>query len=220
MRDAPGHRGGSADRPALFFRDGDEFWSWLERFHDSETELWMGLRKKHVADRGLIWEEAVPVALCWGWIDSQVQRIDEDSVRQRWTPRKRTSNWSVTNLALVERLSAEGRMQPSGMAAYENRRASTPYSYEQGDLELSPAHAALMAGSAAATAFWAEATVSYRKICIAWVAGAKQDTTRDKRIAQMIEDHAAGRLIATQRYGTSPRWSERAAAAAQAAATD
>lgn len=222
MTDAPGQFGGTAEQPAVFFRDAEEFWEWLRCFHASETELWMGLRKKHVPDRGLTWEDAVPVALCWGWIDSRVERIDEDSVRQRWTPRKRTSKWSRTNIALVEKLTAEGRMQPSGLAAYANRRdGPAGYSFEQpADIALPDHYAELMAASPAATAFWEVATASYRRICITWVISAKQQATNDKRMAQLIEDHSAGRLIASQRYGVPPRWAERAAAAAKAAATD
>ena len=93
----------------------------------------MGLYKKHVPERGLVWEEAVLEALCYGWIDSQAQRIDEAAVRQRWTPRKPGSTWSAINVEAVERLSAEGRMRPAGLAAYERRRQERTgtYSYEQ-----------------------------------------------------------------------------------------
>lgn len=222
MAITPGQPGGSAERPAIFFRDSDEFWAWLDRFHDSASELWMELRKRHVADRGLVWEDAVLVALCWGWIDSKLERIDEDAVRQRWTPRKSTSTWSRTNIDLVERLTAEGRMQPAGLAAYESRRREPAgYSFEQPrDIELPEKYAALMAANPAAAAFWDVATPSYRRICITWVTTAKQEATNDRRMAQLIEDHAAGRMIPSQRYGESPRWVERAAAAAAAAITD
>lgn len=215
----PGREGGTPERPARFFADAAEFGAWLAAHHDTETELWMGLAKKHVPDRGLTWAEAVPEALCWGWIDSVAQRIDEDFVRQRWTPRKRTSHWSKVNLELVERLRAEGRMQPSGLAIWEaRRREAAPYTHEQkGPLELPPAYAARLAGSKAATAFWAASTTTYRRVCVNWVLTAKQEATRDRRMAQLIEDSAAGRLIPSQRYGETPRWVERAAAAARAA---
>lgn len=180
----------------------------------------MGLYKRHVPDRGLTWEEAVLEALCWGWIDSQVQGIDADSVRQRWTPRKPGSNWSTINVAAVERLSAEGRMQPSGLAAFERRRAerSGIYSYEQGEVALAEAYAARLAADRAASAFWAQATASYRRIAVQWVMSAKQEATRDRRMAQLVADSAAGWLIPSQRYGTPPKWVERAAAAARSAA--
>ncbi len=177
----------------------------------------MGLYKKHVERRGLVWEDAVTEALCWGWIDSVAQRIDEDATRQRWTPRKPSSNWSAINIATVERLIAEGRMQPSGLAAYERRRPdrSGIYSYEQeGEPQLPPDYAAQLAAVAPAAAFWAVATPSYRKICVTWVMTAKQEATRDKRLRQLIDDSAHGRLVPSQRYGEQPKWVERAAEAA------
>lgn len=219
--ETPGRMGGSSERPARFFADADEFGAWLTLHHDTETELWMGLYKKHVPDRGLTWAEAVPEALCWGWIDSVVQRIDEDAVRQRWTPRRRTSIWSKVNIDLVERLRAEGRMQPSGLAIWEQRRRDVaPYTHEvDGELALPEEYAALLAASPAATAFWETATRTYRRVCVNWVVTAKQQATRDRRMAQLVEDSAAGRMIPSQRYGEIPKWVERAAAAAAAAET-
>ena len=176
----------------------------------------MGLHKKHVPDGGLTWADAVPVALCWGWIDSVAQRIDEDSRRQRWTPRRPGSNWSAVNIAHVERLVAQGRMQPSGLAAFAARREdrSGVYAYENADRDLPQEYAAQLAASAAASAFWDEATPSYRKLATNWVLSAKQSATRDARMGQLVTDSAAGRLIPSQRYGTTPAWVERAALAA------
>jgi uncharacterized protein YdeI (YjbR/CyaY-like superfamily) len=214
-----GTPGGTPERPALFFSGPEEFRAWLQEHHATETELWMGLNKKHVADRGLTWADAVVEALCFGWIDSVAQRIDEDAVRQRWTPRKPASNWSRVNIATVERLIAEGRMQPAGLAAYEKRREdrSGTYSFEHGDRELPPEYAARLAADPAAAAFWALTTPSYRKVAIHWVLTAKQEATREKRMTQLVEDCAAGRLIPPQRYGERPKWAERAAAVAREA---
>ncbi|GAA3672608.1 YdeI/OmpD-associated family protein [Nocardioides ginsengisoli] len=213
--------GGTPERPARFFTDAAEFGAWLALHHDTETELWMGLYKKHVPEpeRGLTWDDAVPEALCWGWIDSTAQRIDEDAVRQRWTPRKPTSNWSKVNLELVERLRAEGRMQPAGLAIWEARRRDpAPYTHEvDGELTLPPPYAAQLAASSAATAFWEAATPTYRRICVNWVLTAKQEATRDRRMAQLVADSAAGLMIPSQRYGDVPKWVERAAALAAAA---
>ena len=211
--------GGTPEQPALFFDGPEDFRAWLEEHHETETELWMGLNKKHVPNPGLTWEQAVPEALCFGWIDSRAERIDEDTRRQRWTPRKKTSTWSRVNLDLVDQLTREGRMRPMGLAAWAARREDRQgiYSFEQGNLVLPEAYAAQLAANPAAAAFWAETTPSYRKICINWVCTAKQQATNDKRMAQLIEDSAAGRLIPSQRYGEIPKWLERAAAAARAA---
>lgn len=216
-----GTPGGTPERPAVFFSGPEEFRAWLEANHDTATELWMGLYKKHVPDRGLTWEQAVPEALCFGWIDSVSQRIDDDARRQRWTPRKPNSNWSSVNIALVEKLTAEGRMHPAGIAAFERRREdrSGVYSHENPESELPPAFAQKLAADAAASAFWQAATPTYRRQVTHWVLSAKQEPTRERRLAQLIDDSAAGRLVPPTRFGATPKWVERAAAAAREAAS-
>src|SRR5690606_2101149 len=145
---------------------------------------WMGLNRRHVEDRGLTWEDAVPEALAYGWIDSNAERIDDDRRRQRWTPRRKGSNWSVTNIAIAEDLIAQGRMTPSGLAAF----AAPPRPY-------------------------------YRRVWVGWGNGARQQTTRDRRMAQLVQDSANGQLIKSQRYGDTPTWVTRARAAADGVAS-
>lgn len=212
----PGTPGGTPERPTVFFADGEEFWAWLEAHHDTASELWMGMRGKHVEPRGITWAEAVPVALAWGWIDSKSERLDDDARRQRWTPRKPGSTWSRTNIAHVERLLAEGRMQPSGLAAYARRREDRTgtYSFEQDTVELSAEHEAVLRADPVAAAFWDAATPGYRKVCTHWVSSAKQQATRDRRLADLVSDCAAGRLVKHQSYGGEPAWLARARAAA------
>ncbi|WP_448808741.1 YdeI/OmpD-associated family protein [Agromyces bauzanensis] len=216
-----GTPGDTPERSAIFFSGPEEFRAWLEVNHASATELWMGLYKKHVPDRTLTWEQAVPEALCFGWIDSVSQRIDDDARRQRWTPRKPSSIWSSVNIALVEQLTAEGRMHPAGVAAFERRRhdRSGVYSHENPNSELPPEAAARLAADAAASAFWESATATYRRQVSHWVVSAKQEATRERRLVQVIDDSAAGRLVPFQRYGAIPKWVERAAEAARAAAS-
>jgi uncharacterized protein YdeI (YjbR/CyaY-like superfamily) len=214
-----GAPGGTPERPAIFFANPEEFRAWLEANHATATELWMGLYKKHVPNGGLTWEQAVPEALCFGWIDSVSQRIDDDARRQRWTPRKTSSIWSSANIALALRLSAEGRMREAGIAAFERRREdrSGVYSHENPVQEFSAEAAARLAGNPAASAFWEAATATYRRQVTHWALSAKQEATRERRLAQLIDDSAAGRLVPFQRYGEVPKWAERAADAARGA---
>lgn len=216
-----GRAGGTADKPAVFFTGPDEFRAWLQANHDSATELWMGLQAKHVPDRGLTWAQAVPQALCFGWIDSVVQRIDEDSRRQRWTPRRAGSKWSAVNIAHVQRLLAQGQMHPAGIAAYERRPSGDAgYSYQEAASQLSPSQLDTLAQNPAAQAFWDAATPTYRRVVISWMASAKRQQTRAKRLAELVTCSAEGKLIVSQRYGKQPKWVERAAAAAVRAHPD
>lgn len=205
-----GTPGGTAERPCVFFRDAAEFRAWLEANHETATELWMGLRKKHVPDRGLTWEDAVPEALCFGWIDSVAQRIDDDTRRQRWTPRKSASTWSAVNVAHVERLVAEGRMTPAGLAAFERRSAERTgiYSHENDD-ELPAELVARLEADPVASAWWHGATTTYRKACAHWVVSAKREATRESRFETLLDDSRHGRLVPFQRYGEEPRWCAR-----------
>ena len=207
-----GTPGGPPERPALFFTGPEEFRAWLEENHATADELWMGLRGRHVPDRGLTWAAAVPEALCFGWIDSLSQRMDEDARRQRWTPRRPGSTWSKVNVAHVERLLAEGRMHPAGIAAFEARREDRTgtYSFEGGrDDQLPPELAPALAANPVAAEFWAGATPSYRRTVVHWVTSAKRDATREKRLRELVECCAAGRLVGFQRYGDEPAWARR-----------
>ena len=121
--------------------DGPEGWrAWLQEHHETADEVWLGMYKKHSPRHNMTWSQAVDEALCFGWIDSVSQRIDDDARRQRWTPRKPGSNWSAINIALVEKLTAEGRMHPAGIAAFERRREdrSGVYSFENPPADLPP----------------------------------------------------------------------------------
>ncbi|MES2866892.1 YdeI/OmpD-associated family protein [Microbacterium profundi] len=218
MDDEAGQAGGSAEKPAVYFRDAAEFRTWLERHHASESELWMEVRKAHVADRGLTWADAVPEALCFGWIDSVSQPIDDDRRRQRWTPRKAGSTWSKVNVGHVERLVAEGRMASAGLGAFEARSAERTgtYSHENDDAELEPEVQAVLESSAAAQAFLDAAAAGYRKAVRHWIATAKRPATRIARAEQLVAESAAGRLVPFARPGKTPAWLVRAAAAAAA----
>lgn len=206
-----GRPGGTPERPALFFDDAGQFRAWLMEHHETAPELWMGLNRAHVTPRGLRWEDAVPQALCFGWIDSVSQRIDEDTRRQRWTPRRPRSNWSLVNVAHAERLIAEGLMMPAGLAAFEARSPERTgvYSFEAPPGELTSQDAAALAANPLAQAWWGGASASYRRLVTAWLADAKRPETRARRLTQLVEESAAGRLIPSQRYGREPSWAAR-----------
>ena len=199
----------------VFFESIEEFRAWLEAHHESASELWMGLRKRHVSPRGLLYEDAVPEALCFGWIDSVTHSMGPDASRLRWTPRRPGSIWSAINIAHVERLEREGRMRPAGRAAFARRRddAQGVYAHEQAEAgELPAAYAALLDDDPLASAFWARATPGYRKQCIHWVLSAKQEATRDRRMGQLVVACRELVAIAPLRFGEEPVWIARARA--------
>jgi len=104
----------------IFFNNQDEFRNWLEKNHQAETELWVGYYKVGTGKPSLTWSQSVDQALCFGWIDGIRQSIDKESYCIRFTPRKKTSNWSAINIAKVEELSRQGLMQPAGLEAFRH----------------------------------------------------------------------------------------------------
>jgi len=206
---------GTVERPALLFTDATEFRAWLTEHHTTHDGLWVALAKKQVPEPKLDYARALREALCFGWIDSQVRRLDYDYTAQRFTPRRPGSIWSNVNVAAIQELIAEGRLQPAGLAAYEARRHDRTgvYSFEAGSQELPPDYRAQLAANPRAASFWAAATPSYRQVATHWVVSATQPATRDRRLAQLVADSAAGQLIPSQRYGTEPAWVAKARAA-------
>ena len=107
----------------LPFATGAAFEAWLDAHHDDEPGLWVRFAKKGRGIATLTLEEAQEVAMCFGWVDSKMHRVDDDYYVLRFQPRRPRSNWSSTNRALAERLRAEGRMRPSGVAQMEAAKA-------------------------------------------------------------------------------------------------
>jgi uncharacterized protein YdeI (YjbR/CyaY-like superfamily) len=182
----------------IYFESPAAFRAWLEEHHQHETEVWVGVWKKATGKQGMTWSQAVDEALCFGWIDSIAKRVDHERHRQRFTPRKSTSNWSAVNIAKVATLRTEGRMRPAGDAAFDRRSddRSGVYSFEQRkDPQLEPEHQAQLEANAAAWAYFQSKPPSYRKPAIWWVISAKKPETRARRLATLIADSAAGRTI-------------------------
>src|ERR1700675_2236652 len=107
-----------------FFETAVAWRGWLERHHGNATEVVVGFYKKGSGRPSIDWPQAVDEALCFGWIDSVRQRIDDISYSNRFTPRKPRSAWSAVNIAKVAELSRAGRMHRAGLAAFEAGRAN------------------------------------------------------------------------------------------------
>jgi uncharacterized protein YdeI (YjbR/CyaY-like superfamily) len=179
-----------------FFASPDDFRAWLEKHHDIENEVFVGFYKKATGKQAMTWSQAVDEALCFGWIDSVMRRIDEERHMQRFTPRRRGSIWSKVNIAKVAKLKEAGLMHPAGLAAFEARSEARSgiYAFEQEKAaELPAEYEKRLRANAAAWRYWQASAPSYRRTATHWVTSAKKEETRERRLAQLIEDSAAGR---------------------------
>ena len=187
--------------PTIFAAAAD-FRAWLEAHHDTATELWVGYYKKGVPKTSMTYPQSVEEALCFGWIDGLTRRIDHEVHATRFTPRRRSGTWSAANIAKVAELRAAGRLHPAGIRAFEerDRRRDLPPPSERPVQELPADWLARLRADPAAWAYWQAQTPVYRRDATRWVLDAKRPETRDRRMAALIEDSAAGRPIKPLAY--------------------
>lgn len=175
-----------------FFATPAEFRQWLEKNHETASEVWVGFHKTKTGKPSLTWPESVDEALCFGWIDAVRKRIDVDSYMIRFTRRKPGSIWSLVNVQKVEELIRQGRMRPAGLKAFEARdeKKTGIYSFEGAAHGLDAAAKKQFRSNEKAWTFYEKQAPSYQKAAEHWVMGAKKEETRAKRLAQLIEDSA------------------------------
>jgi uncharacterized protein YdeI (YjbR/CyaY-like superfamily) len=173
----------------LQVKDREGWRAWLEENHAAEKEVWLVLNKKHVAGPGICYEDAVEEAICFGWIDGILKRIDDRKHVLRYSPRRRGSIWSETNKRRAERMVAQGRMTEAGLARIEEAKENGQWDRAtlREDEAVTPPdlHAALKANRAARRGFERLAP-SRRKQYLWWIASAKTVQTRQKRIRETV----------------------------------
>ena len=109
--------------PTLSFADKNEFWNWLESNNSKPEGLWLKIAKKNSGISSVSYQEALEVALCFGWIDGQKMSFDENYFLQKFTPRRKNSLWSKRNIGIVENLLKAKLVQASGMKEIEQAKA-------------------------------------------------------------------------------------------------
>jgi uncharacterized protein YdeI (YjbR/CyaY-like superfamily) len=180
----------------VFYATAEEWRAWLEAHHADAREHWVGFHKRGTGRPSMTWAESVDQALCFGWIDGVRKRVDDSSYMIRFTPRKRTSRWSRVNVARVAELERAGLMHPAGRAAFAARTEEGTYSYEQRDTAaFDPERERRFRAATSAWAWFSAQPPWYRRTATHWVMSAKREETRDRRLAALIEDSAAGRPV-------------------------
>lgn len=155
------------------------------------------LRKKNSSAPGITYAEALDVALCFGWIDGQVARHDDDYTEQAFTPRRARSPWSQVNREHVERLIAEGRMRPGGLAEIERAKADGRWdaAYRMSTAEPDADFQAAIDANPEAAAFWATLGRSKRFPFLFRLMNLKRPETRERRIQQYVDMLARGESL-------------------------
>ncbi|MCP4571651.1 MAG: hypothetical protein GY838_04810 [bacterium] len=169
----------------VHFEDRESWRGWLDENLRETREVWLVFDKTHTGRRCITYDAAVEEALCVGWIDSIIKRLDGERYMRKFTPRTNTGNWSKSNLRRVEKLVAAGRMTAAGLAklkpdARQVQQASS------GTVEVPDFFAEALAGNKPAREFFNGLAPSYRRHFIGWVGSAKGEETRERRLAEAL----------------------------------
>jgi len=183
------------DPEPVFFDGPEAFEAWLAEHGETSDGIWVRMAKAKTGIPSLDWTRGVEVALCFGWIDGQARRIDDDWYMQRFTPRRRRSLWSKVNRQKVEALMAAGRMRPAGLAEVERAKADGRWdaAYDGMATATVPEDLAAALETAGLTETFAALDGTNRYAILHRVQTARSPQTRARRIAKHVEDLAAGR---------------------------
>jgi uncharacterized protein YdeI (YjbR/CyaY-like superfamily) len=168
MTDATGH---------LYFRTRAEWRSWLETNHGNDSGAWLVYMKGPKTEQELTYEQSVEEALCFGWIDSLIKRVDDTSYVRKFTPRNSVSKWSESNRRRIAKLEKEGRLAEAGKATVA--AASANGSWDKPDrppktIEMPPGLKKALAGSTKAKEYFEKLAPSHRERYVVWIAGARK----------------------------------------------
>lgn len=178
--------------------DAEAWRVWLDGHHADHPGVWLVLHKKGGRATTLTYAQALDEALCFGWIDGQVARRDDDSYRQRFTPRRPNSVWSARNVEHVARLTEAGRMRPAGVAAVEaavaRGRWQTAYR-GQAAMEVPPDLARALAAHPAAAATFDGLDAANRYAIVYRLNAVKRPETRERKLVEYVDMLARGESI-------------------------
>lgn len=174
-----------------------EAWrAWLESNHATSTSVWLVYFKKGSDVPSVSYSDAVDEALCFGWIDSRVESLDEARYMQYFSVRKPASNWSALNKRKLETLIAQGRMAPAGRRAIEAAKANGSWTRIDSSerLEVPADLNAALRSRGPASEWFAGLSRTNKRVTLEWINAAKREATRAERVRLVAEAAEAGRL--------------------------
>jgi uncharacterized protein YdeI (YjbR/CyaY-like superfamily) len=177
----------------------EEWRAWLQANGGKEKEIWLVFYKKHTGKARLAYDDAVEEALCFGWIDSIIKRLNQETYAQKFTPRRRGSKWSALNVARAKKMIATGAMTPAGLALVDPARLRPRPAPRLSSLSANePIPSYIRTGLDAdekARLFFEGLAPSYRRLYVRWVDSAKKEETKQRRLGEMLATLRAKRKL-------------------------
>jgi len=175
--------------------NGEEFRAWLHEHHATADAVWLVYFKKGSGTASIAWSEAVDEALCYGWIDSKAQSIDDDRYEQYFCPRKPTSPWSKVNKTKIKALEDADQIQPAGAAAIQAAKTNGSWTIlDDAQNHIVPDDLSEAFLDQSARNNFDQLSPSRRRNVLCWIALAKRDDTRRRRIQQTADAAANAKV--------------------------
>ena len=175
-----------------------EWRAWLEKNYSVKREIWLLFYKQHTGKPCVSYDDALDEALCFGWIDSIVRRVDDERYKRKFTPRKSGSVWSEVNKKRVERLIREGRMKEAGLSKVREAQMSGEWSkrrVREKQLEVPAFLEEALAANKNALGNFNRLAPSYQRNIVGWVLSAKKEETRRRRLAEVVRVLEQGKKL-------------------------
>ena len=164
---------------------------WLGENYQIKNEIWLIFHKKHTKVQCVSYDDAVEEAICFGWIDSLVKRIDDEKYAQKFTPRKKTSKWSLLNIKRAKKMIVEGKMTDAGLAHYKQMEKGiqkiVPQKIYEKELVIPEDLKEALSKNEKAQQNFNNFAFSYKRNYVGWIINAKKEETRLRRIKQAVE---------------------------------
>jgi uncharacterized protein YdeI (YjbR/CyaY-like superfamily) len=168
--------------------DGEMWRAWLQHNHLLEKEVWLIFFKRGAEESGVSYDEALDWALCFGWIDSMIRKIDDFRYARKFTPRRPGSVWSKSNIDRVERLTKEGKMTGRGLTLFRDRSGERSHAekFREDEPPFPPEFLSAVKNNRRAWANFQKLAPGYKRRYLMWIANAKTAETRDRRIEEAV----------------------------------
>jgi uncharacterized protein YdeI (YjbR/CyaY-like superfamily) len=171
--------------------DREAWRAWLSEHHAEEKEVWLLFSRAHMGEPNIPLDDAVEEALCFGWIDSIIQRLSDEQYARKFTPRTNTGKWSDLNKRRVAKLIGEGRMTPAGLVKIdypnpENAPTDAQAPRAAKDVPVPPEMEEALRANPEAWDYWSGLAPSHRRRYLGWIMSAKREETRRKRVAEAV----------------------------------
>ena len=174
---------------SLYVTERGAWRRWLIRNHESKKEIWLIYYKKHTGKPSIPYENSVEEALCFGWIDSTIKKIDEEKFARKFTPRKNKSRWSQTNKKRARMMIRNGKMLKEGMAKIKQAKKSGEWFQKatiKKEISVPTFMKKKLVKNKKALDNFNNLAISYRRQYVSWITSAKRLETRERRLKQAL----------------------------------